>query len=83
MIISRAAILYPNGEIVEGRDYGTIQTLANKLSFSGEKIYGFVTSDGTFVDPGFAAFIAKEAGQVSEDIEELKPEDLWSVGVEQ
>lgn len=77
MIITRAAIMYPNGEFVEGHSYGDILKLSNKLNFYGEKIYGFVTSYGEFVLPKDAAQIALEAGQIPILKEELTPEDLW------
>lgn len=77
MIITRAAIMFSNGEIVEGHNYGDIATIANKLSFFGDKLYGFVTSYGEFVLPAEAAVIAITAGQITSIIYELKPEDLW------
>lgn len=77
MIITRAAIMFSNGEVVEGHNYGDIMTIAHKLSFSGDKIYGFVTGSGEFVTPKEATEIALAAGQITSRIEELKPEDLW------
>lgn len=79
MVITKAAIMYSNGEVIEGRDYGYITSLANRLSLSGEKIEGFVTSSGDFVLPGEAAHIAVKSGQVQSVIGELTPEDLWTV----
>jgi hypothetical protein len=69
--------MFSNGEVVEGHNYGSISTMATKLSFSGEKIYGFVTSYGEFVLPYEAAIIALKAGQIPSIKDELKPEDLW------
>lgn len=77
MLIVRAAIMYSNGEIVEGHDYGHITSIATKLSLMGDRLFGFVTSSGEFVYPTHAADIAFEAGQTSEHLEELTPEDLW------
>ncbi len=77
MIITRAAIMFSNGEVVEGHNYSDIMTIAHKISIDGEKIYGFVTSSGDFVLPVDAALIALKAKQVSSPIEELTPEDLW------
>lgn len=77
MVITRAAIMFQNGETVEGHDYGAITTLANKLSFTGEKIYGFVTSSGEFVLPEEAVTIALNAKQISEVVDRLTPDMLW------
>lgn len=74
--------MFSNGEIVEGHTYGAIVTVANKLSFSGERIYGFITSSGDFVLPVDAAKIALKAKQVSSVSGELKPEDIWPWGEE-
>lgn len=77
MVITRAAIMFQNGETVEGHDYGAIATLANKLSFSGEKINGFVTSTGEFVLPEEAATIALKAKQIAGKVDRLTPDMLW------
>lgn len=77
MIITRAAIMFSNGEIVEGHNYASISTIAHKLSYMGDKIFGFITSTGDFVLPQEANDIALEAGQISTPNEDLKPEDLW------
>ena len=77
MIISRAAIMFSNGEVVEGHTYGQIMTMAHKLSFSGEMIHGFVTSYGEFVLPDEASAIAFAAGQIPEQLATLTPEDIW------
>lgn len=77
MMITRAAIMYPNGEIFEGHDYVKIASLANKLNFSGDRIEGFITSSGEFVLPNDAAVIATEAGQLQDRIDELSPDVLW------
>lgn len=77
MLITRAAIMFSNGEVLEGHDYGAIATIANKLSLSGEKIYGYVTSSGDFVLPDEAAAIAVKSGQLLELVKNLTPEDLW------
>ncbi len=77
MIITRAAILFPNGETVEGHSYSNISSMAHKLGFSGEFLTGFTTSAGDFVLPTDAAEIALLAGQISTPVDELAPEDLW------
>lgn len=77
MIITRAAIMYANGEVVDGRDYGYISSIAHKLSLPSERIEGFLTSSGEFVLPSDAAAIAVEARQITEAPSMLTPEDLW------
>lgn len=77
MVITRAAIMFSNGEVIEGHNYGNIMSVANKLSLNGEKIYGFVTSYGEFVLPDEASKIALKAKQISSPNDNLKPEDLW------
>lgn len=77
MVIIKAAIMFQNGEIVEGHSYSEISTLASKLSFSGEKIYGFVTSSGEFVLPEEAVSIALESKQISAEVDKLTPDMLW------
>lgn len=77
MVITRAAIMFSNGEVLEGHTYSTILSLAHKLSFNGDKIYGFVTSSGQFVLPKEAATIATKAGQITTVIGVLTPEQLW------
>lgn len=78
MFIVKAAIMFSNGEIVEGRDYSSILRLAQKLGVArGEKIEGFLTSGDEFVLPSEATTIAKNAGQV-EDNDTLTPEHLWN-----
>ena len=75
--------MFSNGEIIEGHDYGAIATIASKLSFTGDKILGFVTGGGDFVLPDEAAVIAFSEKQIPTEVEELKPEDLWpAMGVE-
>lgn len=74
MVIIRAAIMFQNGEVVEGHDYGQISALGHKLSFTGEKIHGFLTSSGTFVLPHEAVEIAFEAGQIAERVDALTPD---------
>lgn len=69
--------MFENGGIVEGHDYGSITTLANKLSLRGEKIYGFVTNTGEFIPPEEAFSIAHKADQISEVVDKLTPEMLW------
>lgn len=77
MLITRAAIMFMNGEIVEGHTYTEITAMSRKLGFGGEHFNGFTTSTGEFVWPSEAADIALVAGQVPEPIEELTPEDIW------
>jgi hypothetical protein len=77
MYITRAAIMYSNGEIFEGRDYHKINQLARKFGCQGEHINGFTSSTGQFLLPNEAAVIAAIAGQVKSRIEELAPDDLW------
>lgn len=77
MIIVRAAIMFSNGEVVEGHEYGSIVSMANKLSIQGDRIYGFTTGTGEFVLPNEAAEIAVKAKQIEKVDDVLKPEDLW------
>ena len=81
MVIVRAAIMFQNGDIIEGRDYGHISSLANKLSLSGERVNGFTTSSGDFVLPEEAVEIAINAGQITDRVDELTPEMLWKDSV--
>lgn len=76
MLITRAAIMFSNGEIFEGRSYSSVTEIARKLSYNGEHIRGFVTSSGEFVLPAEAAKIAYEAGQIPNLKENLEPEDI-------
>lgn len=78
MIIIKAAIMFSNGEIIEGHDYGHISCLADKLSLSGDRVHGFVTSSGSFVLPDEASKIALTASQISKKVDELTPDMLWS-----
>lgn len=78
MLITRAAIMFSDGEILEGYDYGKINSLSNRLGVQGDKVYGFVTSSDDFVLPDEAAKIAVEAGQLDKKVDNLRPEDLWS-----
>ena len=73
MVIIKAAIMFQNGEIVEGHNYREITTLANKLSLSGDKIYGFVTSSGIFVLPNEAVETALEVKQIGERADRPTP----------
>lgn len=77
MLITRAAIMFQDGEVFEGRSYNSVIAIANKLGFTGDKIHGFVTSSGAFVLPEDAVKIAREANQISADKDSLEPEDLW------
>lgn len=79
MSIIKAAIMYSNGEIVEGRTYSQIDRLANSLGIWGDKIEGFVTSSGEFTLPVEAAVIAINAGQVKPGVTRLLPEHLYVV----
>ncbi len=81
MIITRAAIMFANGEVVEGHDYGAVMTISNKLSLHGDSIRGFVSSSGDFFLPKEAAEIAFKAGQIKELLHELTPDDLWPQSV--
>lgn len=83
MFIIKAAIMFSNGEVLEGRNYSDIVSLASKIGVNGERINGFLTSSGDFVLPEEAAKIAFSSGQLRESTEGLAPEDLWpSIGVE-
>ena len=75
--------MFSNGEVVEGQSYSAIATTAHKLGFRGEKINGFVTSAGDFVDPVSAIPIALQAGQIKEEKDKLEPEDIWPHLVEE
>jgi hypothetical protein len=77
MLIVRAAIMYSNGEVVEGRDYQSINSLAYKLGLSGDHINGFLNSSGEFVLPKDAAAIALKSGQIKKSTDELQPTDIW------
>lgn len=77
MLITKAAIMYSDGVVLEGHSYGDIAYLASKLSMGGDRIEGFVTSSDEFVLPTEAAIIAVNSGQVKEVAEKLTPEDLW------
>lgn len=79
MYIIQAAIMYSNGEVLEGRNYYTISSLAQKIGFPKECIHGFLNSSGEFVLPHDAAIIAARAGQINRIIEDLMPDDLWPV----
>lgn len=81
MLITRAAIMFMNGEVVEGHTYTEITVISRKLGLSGEHFNGFTTSTGDFVWPSEAADIALVAGQVPEPVEELMPDDLWPMYV--
>jgi hypothetical protein len=77
MVIIKAAIMFENGETVEGHDYGHISSLAQKLGIRGERVLGFMTSSGEFVLPGEAAVIAVESGQLKSVLGPLTPDMLW------
>ena len=76
-MIVRAAIMFSNGEVVEGFNYSSISGIASKLGFGGEKIHGFVTSSGEFVLPKEAGIIALKARQIKMVVHELTPDMLW------
>ncbi len=82
MLITHAAIMFQNGEIIEGHSYGKISALALKLGIAGDKVNGFLTSMGEFVLPDEALKIASEAHQISKAVETLTPDDLWPQQVE-
>jgi len=75
--ITHAAVMYSNGEVLEGKNYNKIHNLARKFGFSGEHIKGFTNTSGEFVLPQDAAVIASESGQVTRAVAELEPDDLW------
>lgn len=77
--IFSAAIMFPDGEVLEGyvKSYGYLNSLANKLSYETERIYGFITSENKFVLQDEAAEIAFDSGQIKEKTDMLAPEDLW------
>lgn len=77
MIIVKAAIMFMNGETVEGYSYSNIISLANRLGISGNHFNGFLTSSEEFVWPSEAADIAFSAKQIPNRLEELSPEDIW------
>lgn len=82
MIIVKAAIMYEDGEIVEGRNYGDIAALAGRLGYNNGKFHGFMTSAGGFVLPEEAATIARSSGQFKGTNKYLVPDDLWPERVE-
>lgn len=77
MFITHAAIMFSNGEIVEGTEYHAVRTLVHKIGLSGEHINGFVTSYGDFVLPEDAAMVALKSGQIKIPVSELSSDDLW------
>lgn len=77
MFITHAAIMFSNGEVVEGTQYQSIQHLSRKIGFAGEHINGFTDSSGDFVLPKDAAKVAFKAGQIKTPVDELNPDDLW------
>jgi hypothetical protein len=79
MSITRAAIMYSNGEVLEGWNYHAIGNLARRLGYTGESIHGFINSEGDFMLPKEAAVVAYDAKQVSQPVTELLPDDLWPV----
>lgn len=82
MFIIHAAIMFSNGEIVEGSEYHSIGLLARKIGFLGEHINGFVTNTGEFVLPQEAVSIALQSGQIKASVDLLTPEDLWPMAVQ-
>jgi hypothetical protein len=68
MFITHAAIMFSNGEVVEGKSYHSITSLAQKIGISGERIHGFLDSSGEFVLPHDAAVIAMESGQLTKEV---------------
>lgn len=78
MFITNAAIMYQNGDVLEGKSYHKIHALAQKLGLSGEHICGFVDSSGEFVLPREAAIIASNSGQLVSHVVDLSPDDLWA-----
>ena len=77
MVITRAAIMYANGEVLGGRNYGEIASLGSRLGLYGEKSLGFLTNSDRFVLPEEAAEIAIESKQINSVEDTLSPEDLW------
>ena len=77
MVITRAAIMYSNGEVLDGRNYGEITSLGAKLGLYGDKVLGFLTNSEKFVLPEEAAEIAVGSRQIDEPQDTLSPEDLW------
>ncbi len=77
MFITHAAIMFSNGDIVEGFSYQAAHTLARKLGLSGEYINGFLSSSGEFILPKEAAVVALQSGQIKTQVDELTPFDLW------
>lgn len=77
MFIQHAAIMFSNGEIVEGTEYHAVLSLSKKIGIAGEHINGFTDSSGEFVLPQDAAVIALEAGQIKSPVTHLSPDDLW------
>lgn len=75
--IAHAAIMFSNGEVVEGTEYHKILSLSHKIGYHGEHINGFTNSSGEFVLPQDAAVIAVASGQVKTPLDVLFPDDLW------
>jgi hypothetical protein len=78
MYITRAAILYQGGGIVEGKNYPEIIDLAHRFGFIGTYVSGYLTDRGDFIDRNKAMEVAIKSGQLPADFTgPLAPEDLW------
>lgn len=78
LFIKRAAIFYENGGIVEGKSYGQISSLARKIGFSGDRIYGYIDSSDEFLVEDAGIELARNAGQAGKECE--YPEDIFGEG---
>jgi hypothetical protein len=77
--IAYAAIMFANGEIISGRNYESVRSLARKIGISGDYIYGFLTSSEEFILPHDAARVAMQAGQIRKPVDDLSPDDVWPI----
>lgn len=76
-IIEQAAI-WNNGIIYKGRRHKDIlMSVPQHLNIRKGGIEGFVTTQGIFVDRKEAAALAFEFGQITEQKEKLKSEDIY------
>lgn len=81
MLITHAAILYPNGDIeISCRHYKIIQRQAERgiRSVGAQVVQGFIDSDGNFLTRDQAKQVAVLSGQIPKThVGELYSEDLW------
>lgn len=83
MKIKCAAIINRDGVIYEGPNHGVILQSRKWEKRVNQPMFGFVTDTGIFVGRELASMIAFEAGQIPEQLRELRsehlnyPEEFW------